>query len=381
VTDASRPVKVSAQSVLGAPRRPITRYRPWVIGMAILGLLLLIGLGFLLAFGGGQARRAPDPKPTEPEPAPVAPTLDRRLPASYDDPLAQRPAADDAGAITSVTAPVPVEPASHSPLAPEVSRVVEEARAARASGPFFGGQATGAVVSATPVAMPVQDPGVAAAALAGRSAKEQFVAGSATTQDYVPHLPVGPLSPFEIKAGAIIPAALITGLNSDLPGPVIAQVTEPIYDHATGSLVLIPQGARLIGRYDSQIGYGQDRVLVVWNRIIFPDGRSLNIGAMTGSDTTGAGGLKDRVDAHVPVLARAIGLSTLISIGGTAAQNGVSRGSGNLVLQDGVGGVSAAASQVGQRLVDRDLQRAPTLRVRPGWPLRIVVDRDLVVTP
>ncbi|CAN7615418.1 TrbI/VirB10 family protein [Phenylobacterium sp. LjRoot164] len=196
-----------------------------------------------------------------------------------------------------------------------------------------------------------------------------------------PHLPAAPLSRFEIKAGAIIPAALVTGLNSDLPGPVIAQVTEPVFDHLTGRRELIPQGARLIGRYDSQVGHGQDRVMVVWTRIVFPDGRSLDIGAMSAADVTGAGGLADQVDTHAPALARAVGLSTLVSIGGAAAQNSLARGSDNLVLQDAASGLAATASDTGRQIVERDLRRAPTLRVRPGWPLRLIVDKDLILPP
>ena len=107
-----------------------------------------------------------------------------------------------------------------------------------------------------------------------------------------------------MKAGTVIPAALITALNSDLPGEVIAQVTEPVYDHVTGRTVLIPQGSRLIGQYDSQIAYGQQRALIAWNRIIMPDGRSINIGSMSGADLSGAAGLQDRVDDHCWQLAR-----------------------------------------------------------------------------
>ena len=105
------------------------------------------------------------------------------------------------------------------------------------------------------------------------------------------------------------------------PGPVIAQVTEPVFDHRTGRTLLIPQGARLIGRYDSAVGYGQARLLVVWTQIVFPSGRSVDLGAMVGLDAAGMSGLAGQTDRHLPGLARAIGLSSLISIGGAAAQN------------------------------------------------------------
>lgn len=376
MSDVARPAKVSPASILGAPRRPVTRYRPWVIALLAGGVLLLVGLGFMIGFSGGRGRPVAAEAPA-PEAAPGPPDLDARLPASYDDPLALRPAAE--AAPDAVAAPALAEPAGPSA---EETQQEQEQLAARASGPFFGGapSARGLSPSAPPTPGP---PGLGPMAQepdAG-TPKETFVARAGFGQHVAPHLPAAPLSRLEIKAGTIISAALITGLNSDLPGPVVAQVTEPVFDHLTGSRVLIAQGARLIGRYDSQVSHGQDRVLVVWTRIVFPDGRSLNIGAMTGADTAGASGLADQVDAHVPVLARAVGLSTLISIGGAAAQNSLARGSDNLVLQDGAGGLAASASETGQRIVERDLQRAPTLRVRPGWPLRLIVDKDLVFLP
>jgi type IV secretion system protein VirB10 len=227
----------------------------------------------------------------------------------------------------------------------------------------------------------VGSPGAAPAPPAPASAKEQFIAAAASRGPQAPILPRPPLSPFEVKAGSLISAALITGINSDLPGPVIAQVTEPVFDHRTGRTVLIPQGTRLIGRYDSQVGYGQERVLVVWTQMVFPSGRSVDLGAMVGLDAAGMSGLTGKTDRHLPVLARAIGLSTLISIGGAAAQNSAARRDDQVVLQDAGGGVASAASQTGQRLVERDLQRAPTLRIAPGQLVRVLIDRDLVLPP
>nr|WP_269816485.1 TrbI/VirB10 family protein [Caulobacter hibisci] len=119
----------------------------------------------------------------------------------------------------------------------------------------------------------------AASAPAALSAKEAFIARAAAPGPaYAPSLPLAPVSPYEVKAGSVIAAALVTGLNSDLPGMVVAQVTQPVFDHRTGRIVLIPQGARLIGKYDSQVGYGQDRVLLVWTRLIYPSGRAVELG-------------------------------------------------------------------------------------------------------
>jgi type IV secretion system protein VirB10 len=179
----------------------------------------------------------------------------------------------------------------------------------------------------------------------------------------------------------VIPAALITAINSDLPGEIIAQVTEPVYDHVTGRTVLIPQGSKLIGQYDSQVAYGQARALIAWNRIVMPDGRSINIGAMGGADLSGAAGLKDRVDGHFWQLARGILLSTVFSVGAASAQDASSRSSGSFVLNSAGTGVSAEAQQVGQQITSRDLNRQPTITVRAGWPLRVLVNKDMILAP
>lgn len=370
--------KRSAESVLAAPRRPVARYRPAVIAAGVGGVLLLVGLGFLIAFGGGRrAARAPAEAPPPAEAAETPTDLDRRLPASYGDPAARpNPTTEPLPVAASSAAAVVEPPAAVGPSTVEQRRA-QEALAAHAAPPFFGAPAA-AIPAPGRLDPPLPAQPTTAPAL---TPKQRFVADAAAHEDYVAAVPRAPLSAYEIKAGAVIPAALVTGLNSDLPGPVIAQVTEPVFDHRTGQIVLIPQGTRLIGVYDSQVTYGQDRALVVWTRLVFPSGRSMDLGAMVGADPTGAGGLADRVDTHLPLLARAVGLSSLISVGGAAAQNSLARGGGGAVLQDAAGGVASAASQVGQRLVDRDLQHAPTLRIRPGWPLRVLVDKDLVIAP
>uniref|UniRef100_B0T9F9 Conjugation TrbI family protein n=1 Tax=Caulobacter sp. (strain K31) TaxID=366602 RepID=B0T9F9_CAUSK len=389
--DLSAAAKEPTATVLRAPRPPITRYRPAVIGAALLAVLLLVGLGFLIAFGGGHKRpstAAASPAPAEP--ATTATPIDERLPATYGElgpapapaSLAAAPGAaspsQEAGVTTSSGASTGGDGGARQ-------RQLEDQRAAQGSAPFFGGAAGSTAQAAAAPSLPplaFAGPEAAPTPAAGLSAKEGFIArASAPQANYAPGLPQPPLSPYEVKAGSVIAAALVTGLNSDLPGMVVAQVTQPVFDHATGRVMLIPQGARLIGKYDSQVGYGQDRVLLVWTRLIYPSGRSVDLGAMTGADVTGAGGLSDRTDTHLPVLARAIGLSTLISIGGAAAQNSVARGSDNLVLQDGAGGIASQASQTGQRLVERDLQRNPTLRIRPGFPVRVMVDKDLILPP
>ena len=145
--------------------------------------------------------------------------------------------------------------------------------------------------------------------------------------------------------------------------------------------MLIPQGSRLIGHYDSQIAYGQERALIAWNRIVMPNGRSINIGAMEGADLTGASGLHDQVDGHFWQLARGVLLSTVFSIGASEAQDATARSSGSLVLNSTGSGVANEAEQIGSQITSRDLNRQPTIKVRAGWPLRVLVSKDMILAP
>ena len=208
--------------------------------------------------------------------------------------------------------------------------------------------------------------------------KEQFVQ-NARAQDYLDNSLQRPVSRYELKAGSIIPAALVTALNSDLPGQVIATVTENVYDHRTGRYILIPQGTRLFGKYDSRVAYAQSRALVVWNRIIYPNGFSINIGGMIGSDATGAAGLRDRVNNHYGSLFKGVLLSTAIAVGGAAADNAGTQN--NQLVTAGGGAVSQEAARTGQEFVRRALDRQPTITIRPGYRLKIIVDRDMVLAP
>jgi type IV secretion system protein VirB10 len=272
---------------------------------------------------------------------------------------------------------------------PARAEAAAQATAARAGGPFFGGAASQGAPDAGPpglafVAPPDGGGGSHEAAEVGlqngQGEKRQFAAGS-RVDDYLANPLREAISPWEVKAGTVIPAALITAINSDLPGEVIAQVTEPVYDHATGRTVLIPQGSRLIGQYDSQVAYGQERALIAWNRVIMPNGRSINIGSMTGADLTGASGLHDRVNDHFAQLAKGILLSTLFSVGAASAQDASARSSGDLVINSAGSGVSNEAQQVGQQITARDLNRQPTITVRAGWPLRVLVNKDMILAP
>ncbi len=223
---------------------------------------------------------------------------------------------------------------------------------------------------------------VAAADLgAGRPAVSGVAEAARTGLDYSgvvldkTYLP--PASEHLVQAGTLIPAALITGVNSDLPGEIIAQVTEPIFDTPSGNAKLIPAGAKLLGRYDSVIGYGQDRAFIVWDRLLMPNGYSIELDELSGTDKKGQAGVADQVDYHFARLAGAVLLSSFLVVGGNAVENSDDNGfTGDL-------GDAAAqqAVDIGSRIVDRQLQVQPTITIRPGWTMRVLVNRDIVLTP
>ncbi|MET4022099.1 TrbI/VirB10 family protein [Bradyrhizobium sp. S3.2.12] len=190
-----------------------------------------------------------------------------------------------------------------------------------------------------------------------------------------------PASPFVDQAGTVIPAALITGIRSDLPGQITAQVTEAVYDSPTGRARLIPQGARLIGTYDSQVAFGQSRVLLVWTRLIMPNGRSIVLERQPGADAAGYSGLEDQVDHHWTQLLGSAALSTLLAVG-TEVNSGADTGKPNSDLVAALRrGAGDSINQTGQQVVRRNLNIQPTLTIRPGFPVRVIVNRDLVLEP
>ncbi len=186
-----------------------------------------------------------------------------------------------------------------------------------------------------------------------------------------------PASPYTVQSGTIIPAALMTAINSDLPGRVIAQVTMPVYDSVTGDHLLIPQGTRLIGTYSSENRYGDTRVFLAWNRMILPNGWSVDLGEMEATDPAGASGLPSRVDNHLDRVGGAIAVSALLSILANEAENddehGFGRSLGDAAAQE--------AARTGSRIVDRELNLRPTLKAKPGAPVRVLVTDELLLEP
>jgi type IV secretion system protein VirB10 len=267
---------------------------------------------------------------------------------------------------------------------PEAQRRAQEIEAARLSRLFAQtnqqSQPVGlaAPAAAETTAGPTPAPPVdAGAAQNMQDRKTAFLNASTDKRTVSPDRLDAKASPYVVQAGTVIPAALITGIRSDLPGQITAQVTEAVYDSPTGKYLLIPQGAKLIGQYDSSVAFGQSRVLLVWTRIIMPDGGSIVLERQPGADTQGYAGLEDEVDNHWGMLFKAAVLSTLLSVG---AETGTSQDENNLV-QAIRSGASNSISQTGQQIVQRQLNIQPTLTIRPGFPVRVIVTRDLVLAP
>ncbi|UFS67243.1 TrbI/VirB10 family protein [Paracoccus denitrificans] len=250
----------------------------------------------------------------------------------------------------------------------EEERRLAEEEAARLSNLFFqSGPRSGGTALATPGL------GGLAEDASGQNRHAAFLNRPVDRQTVSPDRITPPASPYILQAGSVIPAALITGIRSDLPGQITAQVTQPVYDSPTGSLLLIPQGTRIIGEYDAGVSFGQRRVLLVWNRLIFPDGSSLVLERLPGADASGYAGLEDRVDYHWGDVFKAAGLATLLAVGADLAADDEDR-----LIRAIRNGAQDTIGEVGQQIVQRQLQVAPALTIRPGFPVRVIVTRDLV---
>ncbi|WP_426265057.1 TrbI/VirB10 family protein [Sphingomonas sp. PWP1-2] len=210
----------------------------------------------------------------------------------------------------------------------------------------------------------------------GQAAKRAFMKAGTDRPAASANRLEGPASPNILQAGSVIAAALITGIRSDLPGQITAQVTQNVYDSPTGRILLIPQGSKLVGEYDSKVSFGQNRVLLAWDRLILPDGRSLALDRLPGADASGFAGLQDGTNYHWGGIAKAALLSTALGIGSQAGSNG-NDDLARAIRQ----GTSDTINQAGQQIVRRQLNVQPTLTIRPGYPLRVIVTRDLVLAP
>ncbi|MCP1784627.1 IncP-type conjugal transfer protein TrbI [Bradyrhizobium japonicum] len=213
----------------------------------------------------------------------------------------------------------------------------------------------------------------------GQAKKENFFNSDLAKLGYLPNQVVPPRSYYELKRGSVIPATLITGINSDLPGRITAQVSQNVYDSATGHRLLIPQGTKLMGRYDSKISFGQSRVLVIWTDIIFPNGSTLQIGGMAGTDAEGYGGFTDQVDNHY---FKTFGSAILLAIIGTGIDMAAPQSS-TLATQQTASDAARrnfaeTFGRVAERTINKNLDVQPTLEIRPGYQFNVLVDQDIV---
>ncbi|MDR5729984.1 MAG: TrbI/VirB10 family protein [Terriglobia bacterium] len=389
--------------VLRAGPRKVVRFkRGLLIGIAAVGAVTIFGATWFALRGTSLGHRQSDEELYNTDHKRLPDSM-AELPSSYDKVKLGSPLPGDLGpSVVNRERSLGVNPTDTSfkpnpeddAARAERMRLAQQARQASEAGVFFqvsnngsgivpgltsavagNGAQAGDTISVPAGASglgldPTKDPN-------NQGRKIDLVNGKADKDIYNPHALQTPASPYELLAGTIISASLIAGLNSDFPGTVIAQITEDAYDSASGAFLLIPQGSRLIGTYDSVVAFGQSRALVVWQRIILPNGTSIQIDNMPATDTSGYAGLADDVDYHTWTLLKGIAMSTLLGVG-----TQVTFGTSNSDLVEAIReSTQESTNQAGQQIVEKDLSIQPTLTVRPGWPLRVILNKDLILQP
>ena len=376
----------AALELRGRPPRPVRFKRGVLIAAAALGASALAGTIWMSLRPPNLAR----PPHEEPRPVEGAPDTLRSLPADY-------------GAVPKLGPPLPgdlgrpilerqrqLDAEGQGLARPDGSAEQRQQRrdtvkAARQSGLLFRtAEANSGEAGGMGAAMPVGDAGAVPSSSMldpsrdpnAQTRKLAFTNATDGQSDVNPHRLIPAASPYLLSAGSIIPASLITGLRSDLPGLVAAQVTENVYDSATGQILLVPQGARLIGAYDSVVAFGQHRALVVWQRIVMPDGSAVRLDNEPATDPSGYAGVADKVDFHTWTLLKGVAISTLLGAGTNVSLTGES---------DLVEAIRQSAQQnaanAGNQITARNLDIQPTITVRPGSRIRLLVHRDLVLAP
>ena len=401
---------------LRARARPVTRLNRRMLALLIGGLAAAVLGGTLWSLQSGHRKGSLQPAelynvdrvarsdgldqlpsdyskmpPALPAPTPDVPQLGRPLPGDLGGPILK--AEQQAQRYGS--------PGNDPAEAERLARLKEAEEAAGSSVFFRSGrsstQGKATAQAATPPALgagmtnPALNPmgaGLASAPQAGgvtadanrQDQKEAFLAKGGPTKTRSSSALQLPASPYQVMAGTIIAAALVTGIQSDLPGDVIATVTEPVYDTATGRYVLIPQGSRLMGKYNSQVSYGQSRVQVVWNRVILPDTSSVQLDKLVGADAAGRAGLEDGVDWHWNRILAGAALTTLLGVGAELAAP-ENRQDGDRIVIAGRDGLQDTLNQVGQEMTRRNMNIQPTLTSQPGLPVRVIVNTDIALRP
>lgn len=213
-----------------------------------------------------------------------------------------------------------------------------------------------------------------------RLRKDAFAADKSNPYSYSTSTRQAQLTPFEVRVGTIIPAVMVSGINSDLPGDIIAQVSQDVRDTKTGRFVLIPQGSKLIGRYDSHIAMGQERVMIAWYRLQFPDASTFNLDNMGAVDLAGYAGMHDQVNNHTW---RIFKNAFLLSVIGAGAQIAIGDGGSDekSPINTAKSEMGRQFGQVGTEMIKRNMNVQPTLEIRPGYRFNVMVNKDLILSP
>jgi type IV secretion system protein VirB10 len=376
---AAGPAKVDPETlaIRSRPVRAIRFRRGAIIGITALGSASLMGIAWMALKPQVFRHVAQDSELSQPVAKPATDALSG-LPASYGDaPRLGPPLPGDLGRpilraqerVEAIVAPPSVDM-----VAAARQQRMADLKAARESS-LMAQVATGrdAVAPASSVGPDVPE---ATPATATGTRKEQFAAARDTGGYLNAGALVTPASPNSLLAGSVIAASLITGLNSDLPGMVTAQVTQNVFDTVTGTILLVPQGARLIGKYDSVVAFGQRRALVIWQRLILPDGSSVRLDNMPATDPAGYAGLADRVDFHTWTLLKGVAIATMLGVGSELSISG-----GSDLVQAIRQSAQTNTARAGDQITQRNLDVQPTVTVRPGAPVRVLVTRDLILAP
>lgn len=377
-------------AIRARPARAIRFRRGVIITIAALGSVSLMAVAWIALKPRVFNAVANREELSEPSNRPSADALNG-LPATYGDaPKLGPPLPGDLGRPilehqrAMVTEAAGGADPSAQLAAQERERQLAELKAARESGVLVSGRTVSttaavadAAVAPTPPASeaapppldPDRDPNA-------QGRKAQFVGALDRSGDINPHALTAAPSPYLLSAGSVISASLITGLRSDLPGLVTAQITSQVFDSPTGRILLIPQGSRLIGNYDSVVAFGQKRALIVWQRIMLPDGSSLRIDNVPATDASGYAGLQDKVDFHTWALLKGVALATLLGVGSELTVSGESD-----LVQAIRESTQQNVSRAGDQLTSRNLNIQPTITIRPGATVRLVVHKDLILAP
>jgi type IV secretion system protein TrbI len=389
---------------LEKPKPRLLRKRPILFSAAILGIT--VGIALLVALSP-RGDRTKEPPPVLPEPQTREITLPESVEEAPTNNAELHPVPQLGPPLHNVDEPHPGTPnpspapspenaireglreertkAFSSPILVDIEAPLQAERAAQVPTSPTGAPSPAPMAAAT--GQPTL-PTAAAPSLANAMAdpnaqqhKTDFLSrDGASNASYLSQSPLAPRSPYEIKAGTLIPTTLITGINSDLPGQIVGQVRENVYDTATGNYLLIPQGSRLTASYDSSVSFGQQRVLVCWNRLIRPDGVSISLDCMPGIDLAGYAGFADEVDHHWFRIVTGVALGTLLSATAQRSQGDVA-GIAPTLPQLWASSAGSSINQAGQQLTQKNLALQPTITVRPGFAVNVLVTRDIDLIP